>query len=352
MADTQATSSAKGFIFQAYYALYFLFNNFTYRDVTFIDIEAKQEDVVFYYKDNSIDIIQIKTQEFPKNNSSTFDSTKFNKGMFTLNKSYTKLSNGNTGVRRCIYANNMVNQKIERITNQIIKESPCDFIYNMQNELYDDEKLKLFSTLKFIPDNKFYLARIDDKYFSATFFTPLKELGFALERMGVSLTKIETITHLLKNMFADNSTDRDERIEINQIAWVIIKQHFNYESGFANFNILYAEELFNTGFFGISDILQKDKNISALDSISNHLDLLQHITKLKISYENINGIVNMGNFKHFIDSNFIELENEDYLSLDSSIPKIESNLVYKFLLYYTYFKKIDIEKIYKEFNII
>ena len=107
MGSTQATAPAKGFIFQAYYGLYFVFLNKNYKNISSIDIEGKEEDIVIHYKDKSLDLIQVKTAEIPRKDKS-FHADRFEKGLGTLLTSLNKSIADGIEVNRCIYTNNFI----------------------------------------------------------------------------------------------------------------------------------------------------------------------------------------------------------------------------------------------------
>ena len=77
----QATASAKGYILQSYFGIYFFFKDENYKEIDWVKIEGEKEDIEIYYYDKTKDYIQVKTQEKPAK-ATCFDGKKFKKGKF------------------------------------------------------------------------------------------------------------------------------------------------------------------------------------------------------------------------------------------------------------------------------
>lgn len=350
MGSTQATAPAKGFIFQAYYGLYFVFLNKNYKNISSIDIEGKEEDIVIHYKDKSLDLIQVKTAEIPRKDKS-FHADRFEKGLGTLLTSLNKSIADGIEVNRCIYTNNFINQGIDWLTTKVDEGREENFVMKFTN-FGDDEIKRLEKYISLQVKDKLYLARIDDSYFSDDNRKILEDLKELIKEFNLSAKTISIYTHL-RDLFTHNSTKKIE-IPIEKVAWTFIKHEWELTDYYKPFNELFCLELDNLDIQTIEDLIDGTFSLDLIENISSHFNLHLELKSSEISHKlkNPDTKIFRGEIlKEFVESHYHQFLNKDYLYIDTPISIEEKILLYKFLLFFLYRKNRETNKIYNEFEL-
>lgn len=347
MAGTQATSSAKGYLFQSYFGIFFVFEGQNYKKIKTIKLEAAEEDIVITYRDGTKDFIQVKTHENPNLNVK-FDGTKFKKGMTTLYTAYNKAIEEGITIKRLIYANNMKNQGIKKLTKFIEDGSERNFIYNLFSDFTEKETSGITKKLPFnLPQNT-YLARVQDTYFISE-DNILPELKNTLDKAKIA-SHHNIIYDRLKVIFSENATNKNLEIDIRYIAWIFIQKSSILSNLYPLFNSLYAEKLLSLGYFEIKDIISEEELLRFGENNSDYLELHQHLEKIIIDYKNKYLKIDPKNLFPFIEYGASEFEKSEYLNLDE-YQESEKIIIYAFLFYYTYRKNKDNIEVYNEFEL-
>lgn len=350
MGNTQATAPAKGFIFQAYYGLYFVFLNKNYKNISSIDIEGKEEDIVINYKNNSLDLIQVKTSENPRKDKS-FHADRFEKGLGTLLTSLNKAIAEGLEVNRCIYTNNFINQGIDWLTTKVDEGKEENFIMKY-TDFGDDEIDRLEKYVNLPIKEKLYLARIDDSYFSDDNRKILEDLKELISDFNLSNKAIHIYIHL-RDLFTHNSTKRIE-IPIEKVAWAFIKHEWELRDYYKPFNDLFSIDLDNLEIQTIEDLIEETFSSDLIENISNHFNLHLELKSSEISYrlENPDRKIFRGNIlKEFVELYYQRFLNKEYLFIETPISIDEKVLLYKFFLFFLYRKNRETNKIYNEFEL-
>ena len=334
MSNTQATASAKGYILQSYFGIYFIFKDKNYKKIKDIKIEAKEEDIVITYKDGSKDFIQVKTTENP--NDKKFDNTVFKKGMGTLKKAFEKSEQNDIIVDRLIYAHNLIDQKNLRLTNRIKNGDEVNFIYNFVKTFSKEELLKFSKSLKFEIHEKYYLSRIDESYLignSGKFFNAIKQL---YDTLNIDNGKGLNIYDKLKIYFIENACKRNQTVTVNEIALVFLKEKIAYDKLYGNFDKYYEEEIDELGYEDIRNLIDENYNGCILSKISDYFRVNLYFFDIEIDFKNLNPMtrvnINNSNRKDFIEFGYDKFMKKNYICFENNISKEVEEMIYKFLI--------------------
>ena len=352
--DTQATPAMKGYILQNYFGIYFFFYNANYRNIKSIKSEGVKEDIEIIYRDNSQDYIQVKTIEKVAEKVA-FQINPYKKAMETLNTAYNGAITDGIQVKRLIYANNMINQGIERITNKIKNGTLENYILPFSNfTLEEGDKLKKHLKLDKVADfyNKLYFSRIDEHFFLEP-ERMLVELSDSFDRMKIKENRGIIFTSL-KELFSENALSRNKKILVKDVAWLFIKRNLKVENIFKKFNELFSEEIEEIIQDDFEEFLLEADLIEMIEINSNYIDIYQHFERIRLKFEFENGKIKKSNQKKFLELKVEEFIKEDYLNLNlkNDYKNKEKKLIYSFLLFFIYKKKNDNEMIYNEFNLL
>ena len=345
---TQATASTKGYTLQDYFGIYFFFENENYKKIDRIKLEGEEQDIEIFYKDESRDYIQVKTQENPIKKT-TFNGEAFKKGIEILYKTYNKLDKKKIKINRLILSTNMLNQGIKRLTNKIENGLEENFIYNVFKFCSDDE-IEIFQN-KISPltiDEKFFLSRIDESfYFNSS--KSLLDLKSFLEKIGIGDTYSKVFNDL-KTLFRENSCQRNKVIIKKDIAWVIIKNRFYSDPLEKRFDDIYKDKLSELGFLSIQDILEEYNINNILEKYLNFYELYLQIESQKIQFSiKEKEKINLNNIKIFLDKVAKIFSKNNYLNLEQNNE--ETDLIYAYLGFCIYKKSKENFKIYDELEI-
>lgn len=345
---TQATASTKGYTLQDYFGIYFFFENENYKKIDSIKLEGKEQDIEIFYKDESRDYIQVKTQENPMKKN-TFNGEAFKKGIEILYETYNKLDKKKIKINRLILSTNMLNQGIKRLTNKIENGLEENFIYNVFKFCSDDEIKKFQNKINPLEiDEKFFLSRIDESfYFNSS--KSLLELKSFLEKIDIADTYSKVFNDL-KTLFRENSCQRNKVIIKKDIAWVIIKNRFYGDPLVKGFDDIYKDKLYELGFLTIQNILE-DYNINnILEKCLNFYQIYLEIETQKIYFsKEADERINPSNIRIFLDKVAKIISKKDYLNLKSNSD--ETDLIYAYLVFCIYRKNNENFRIYKELEI-
>ena len=345
---TQATASTKGYTLQDYFGIYFFFENENYKKIDSIKLEGEEQDIEIFYKDESRDYIQVKTQENPMKKT-TFNGEAFKKVIEILYKTYNKLDKKKIKINRLILSTNMLNQGIKRLTNKIENGLEENFIYNVFKFCSDDEIKKFQNKINPLEiDEKFFLSRIDESfYFNSS--KSLLELKSFLEKIDIADTYSKVFNDL-KTLFRENSCQRNKVIIKKDIAWVIIKNRFYSDPLAKGFDDIYKDKLYELGFLSIQNILE-DYNINnILEKCLNFYQIYLEIETQKFYFsKEVNERINPSNIRIFLDKVAKIISKKDYLNLKSNSD--ETDLIYAYLVFCIYRKNNENFRIYKELEI-
>lgn len=336
---TQATASTKGYTLQDYFGIYFFFENENYKKIDRIKLEGEEQDIEIFYKDESRDYIQVKTQENPIKKT-TFNGEAFKKGIEILYKTYNKLDKKKIKINRLILSTNMLNQGIKRLTNKIENGLEENFIYNVFKFCSDDE-IEIFQ-------NKISPLTIDESfYFNSS--KSLLELKSFLEKIGIGDTYSKVFNDL-KTLFRENSCQRNKVIIKKDIAWVIIKNRFYSDPLEKRFDDIYKDKLSELGFLSIQDILEEYNINNILEKYLNFYELYLQIESQKIQFSiKEKEKINLNNIKIFLDKVAKIFSKNNYLNLEQNNE--ETDLIYAYLGFCIYKKSKENFKIYDELEI-
>lgn len=349
MGVTQATAQLKGYLMQEYHGIYFFFHNENYKKIKNIKLEAKLEDIEIEYLDNSKDYIQVKTTE--NIGDVKFHSAAFKKGVGTLKNAYFKSLEEGVPVNRIIYANNMVNQGIPRITEKIKNGLDENFILPFLS-LSEEERDKLCSYLENdIGEDfksKLHISRVDDSYYLQP-TKVLRELEIFLDKLELKIVK-ENLFNNLKVLFLENGIKRKEVITPKRVAWIFLKRVSTSYNILAKFDDIFSEELDEIGYCdGIEDLLTEESLLSMIEENSDYIEIYQHYEAIEIRFEISNGKIKKSNRKEFILQGAKEFLDKNYLFLEEKYTSEERELIYAVLFFFVGKKKKENRKIYDEF---
>ncbi|WP_130889830.1 hypothetical protein [Fusobacterium ulcerans] len=346
----QATASAKGYILQSYFGIYFFFKDENYKEIDWVKIEGEKEDIEIYYYDKTKDYIQVKTQEKPAK-ATCFDGKKFKKGILTLYEALEVAEKEGEKVNKLILANNMFFQGIKRLDKKIEKGEEENFIYNLYEDFSDEEISDFSKKVNYTIDQKLYLARIDDSFLlnQSKIIPELKKIINKL-----ALNDIESnIYDALKVLFTENSCDRIKKITKKNVAWTFIKKKINQEKIVNKFNEEFSKELDDSDVTDIEFLLEDVSIIDMIENYSEYYEIYMHFQKLSEDFFISKGKPSKNNIKEFIEYISIPFKEKEYLYIKCSdnYKEQEIKLIYYFFSYYMYLKKNDARKIYDEFDI-
>lgn len=349
MRSSQATAQLKGYLMQEYHGIYFFFHNENYKKIKNIKLEAKLEDIEIEYLDDSKDYIQVKTTE--NIGDLKFHSSAFKKGIGTLQNAYYKSLENGISINRIIYANNMINQGITRITEKIKNGSEENFILPFLS-LSQEEKDKLCNYIDETLDedfkNKLCISRIDDSYYLQS-NKVLRELEIFLDKLELKIVK-ENLFNSLKVLFLENGMKRKEVLTPKRIAWIFLKRVSTNHNILLKFNELFEKELEEIEYYdGIEDLLSEESLLNMIEENSNYIEICQHYEAVQIRFEIVNGRITRSNRKSFILQGAKEFLNKNYLLLEEKYTVEEKELIYAVLFFIVGKKKKENRKIYDEF---
>lgn len=276
----QATPTVAGFVYQNRFALIPLFENGNYKIIEKLDMEANTEDIEIMYRDQTLDLIQVKTQEKPNKNNN-FDSTKFKSAMNSLITEYKEALGKGKKIKRLIYLNNMKNQKVETLNNFVKNSSFENMILNKSiTELLSDEELKVLNKylLDFNITDKFFIGRGINEYFDGTGLK-YKELETWIEKLGI--TDYKSIFSELSVKLDTNSCKRDIKISIDEVIFVFV-QYFLKNNSSDKFSDLYEDEL----EFEIEEYLKIYNLGEYFEDIISSLEVIQLYKKTVVLFKN------------------------------------------------------------------
>ena len=345
---TQATASTKGYTLQDYFGIYFFFEKENYKKIDSIKLEGEEQDIEIFYKDESRDYIQVKTQENPMKKN-TFNGEAFKKGIEILYETYNKLDKKKIKINRLILSTNMLNQGIKRLTNKIENGLEENFIYNIFEHCSADEIKKFQNKISpLIIDKKFFLSRIDESfYFNSS--KSLLELKSFLEKIGIVDTYSKVFNDL-KTLFRENSCQRNKVIIKKDIAWIIIKNRFYSDPLEKQFNDIYEDKLSELGFLSIQDILEEYNINNILEKYLNFYELYLQIESQKIQFSiKEKEKISLKNIKIFLDKVVKIFSKNNYLNFEENNE--ETKLIYAYLGFCIYKKNKENFRIYDELEI-
>ena len=351
MSNTQATASAKGYILQSYFGIYFIFKDKNYKKIKDIKIEAKEEDIVITYKDGSKDFIQVKTSENP--NDKKFLKATFKKGMGTLKKALKKAKDNNIIINRLIYANNLVDQKNLKLTTHIKNGEEVNFIYNFV-EIFSKEELLIFSeNADFKLDKHYYLARVDESYLLEKSSKVFNEVRQLYDTLNIDDGKGLNIYDKLKKYLIENSCQRNETVTANEIALIFLKEKIEYNKLYKLFDKYYEKEIDDFDYEGIEDLIDENYSGCILNKISDYFMVNSYFFDIEIEFKNLNHITKISNSnrKDFIEFGYEKFIEKDYIYFEKFISEDLKQIMYKFLFYIVYKKAKNSHEIYLEFEL-
>lgn len=344
----QATPSAKGYILQGYFGIYFFFKDKNYKEIDWIKIEAPKEDIEIQYYDGSKDFIQVKTHEKPFQNTK-FDISAFKKGISTLYEALEKSLSENINVNRLILANNMLNQGIERLTSKIKDGKEENFIYNFQENFSNEELESFFKKVKNNLKEILYLARVDDSYLINTskVLPELKKIINELELQNIE----NNINESLKVLFNENSCNRVLIINKKQVAWAFIKYEKTPNKIYDKFNKDFEKEIADANIIEIEFLIDEFKIKNMLENYSNNYEIYTFFQKMLQEYIIKLGNIDAKNLKNIMNKIAEEILKKGYLYLSDNYSEKEKLLICCFFTYFLFFNSKKLKSIYDEFNI-
>lgn len=342
----QATSSAKGYILQGYFGIYFFFKNKNYENIDFIKIEGQKEDIEITYYDNSKDFIQVKTHENPTKNLN-FDTEKFKKGILTLYEAYDNTLNNK--VNRLILANNMFNQGIERLNTKISKGDEENFIYNIKKDFTLSE-IDIFSKkVKHEIRDFLYLARVDETYLLENNNKILHEVKAIINLLELQDIQ-ENIQDSLKVLFNENNCNRILSIKKKDVAWCFIKHKINQEKVYTRFGKDFNEEIDEAEVIEIQSLVGDYEIYNMIKSFASDYQIYMFFQKKMEEYTIKFEKINSNNMKEILVKIANEMLEKEFLYIKNNYTEKEKKLIYYFFVYCLFFNK-SIKYIYDEFNI-
>lgn len=341
--NRQATASAKGYLLQSYFGIYFFFRDENYKEIDQIKIEGPLEDIEINYYDGSKDLIQVKTHETPK---TKFDSEKFKKGSKTLYEALENSRKKGIKINKIILANNMRNQGIERLTKLIKEGKEDNFVYRLEEYCTEEEIEKFFKKIKQKFEPKFYLARINESYLLNS-SKILPELQFITNKLELSDLSIN-ISDSLKILFSENSCEKKHCINKSTIALVFVKPILKFSTQFNPFEKLFEKELEILGYFRIQDFIDDNNMLKLLENACESYPNFMLILKEYENYRMKNNKFNLKDMIEIITQNIIK---KDILYIKGNNIVENKKMIYYFFVYCLLMRNKKIDIIFKEFNI-
>lgn len=344
----QATPTAKGYVLQGYFGMYFFFKDKNYKEIDWIKIESPKEDIEIQYYDNSKDFVQVKTKEKPTE-SINFATSPFKKGILTLYEAFDWAFENNIEVRRLILANNMFNQGIKRLDEKLRLGTEENFIYNLKNYLFEEEIESFSSKVKKEIKDILYIARIDDSYLLNT-SKILPELRKVVNDLDLSSIE-ENIKDALKVLFVENNCDRELVIKKSQVAWSFIKNKLNQNKVYRNFTKDFEIEINEANIIDI-EILAEEKEIKdILMDFSRDYEIYMFFQKEIEEFQIKNGKITSQNIREVVLQIGNKIFEQRYLYLKDIYSTEEKKVICYFFVYFLYYNNNSMKKIYDEFNI-
>ena len=345
--NRQATASAKGYILQGYFGIYFFFKNKNYINLDYMKIEGKKEDIEITYYDNSKDFIQVKTHENPTKNLK-FDTEKFKKAITTLYEAFDNILD--IKINRLILANNMFNQGITRLNTKISNGDEENFIYNINNDFTPIEIEDFSKKIKKEIKNNLFLARVDETFLLENSNKILPELKLVINSLELHDIQ-ENIQDSLKILFNENNCNKNLSISKKDVAWCFIKHQINYKKIYNLFNKDFEDELDNTGNFEIDILIDNYEMKNMIKNFSSNYQIYSFYER-KITEYSIKGEkIITSNRKKIMSEIANEMLKKEILPINTNCSDEEKRIIYCFFVYCLHFNKL-IKNIYEEFNIL
>lgn len=345
--NRQATPASKGYLEQSIIALFYTFFNRNYKNIEQIKIEGRLEDIEVKYRTGKKDYIQVKVAEFPQEERN-FNSSRFLEGLEGLTLTYKKVIKYGIELNKLIYATNVYEHPVKRISNQI-KEGFIVNDFTAFNELLPSEKEELQKKYKVLNSsqglcNKLSILRVDPKY-----LTEIPEFSKEYDSLNSSLGTTDEKSIIYKDLeshFIRNSAIRELSIDIFEIAYEFLKKGQDDRS----FNLNYADELENLDVMDIEEFI-KGKGFSARIKVyTRYKYLIDEYIDLEKNFEKeFKKKLTNSNLKTFLDSNYHYLEKYELFSKELRMK--EKSIIYKYILYTIYKHRILRKNIHEEFNL-